>query len=79
MELSQLFSNTAMRSNSQEEVVRKAHIGNRNGRPVGLCIFVSQSELRSLGIDPDENSTVLYELEPVLPGLKLKTSRERLD
>lgn len=42
---------------------RSARINRANGNPLGASLFLSDDELRELGIDPDGAQQVRYQVE----------------
>ena len=44
-------------------LTRRAHVSRNNGTPAGVCLVLSQRELRNFGINPDDCESVYYYLE----------------
>lgn len=41
---------------------RRIQIATHDGKKIGVCIFLSTSELRKLGIDPENNRLIEYQI-----------------
>lgn len=48
----------------QDTPARKAEVPtSSDGRSLGVCVYLSQSQLRALGIDPEQTNEVRYQVD----------------
>ena len=47
----------------QIQSVRESKISKQGGQPLGVCIYLSARELRSMGVQLDEKETIQYQVE----------------
>ena len=54
---------TDSQTQNQIQSVREGKISREGGQPIGVCIYVSARELRSMEIDLDGKETIQYQVE----------------
>ena len=61
-----MFEHTGSIANQASSVSnrhsRRIQIATHDGEKIGVCIFLSASELRKLGVDPEHNDLIKYQI-----------------
>ena len=61
-----MFEHTGSKANQAGSVSsgrsRRIQIATHDGKKIGVCIFLSTTELRKLGIDPEDNKLIEYQI-----------------
>lgn len=58
---------------------RTAAVAEREGSPIGVCIFLAPEDLEALGIDPGEMDSVAYHLPETPNRLAIHDDVDDLD